>query len=450
MPSRDQLERSDGEHRAMLVAAKNILGPRYRSYMLGLLLFIAAHNFIDRIVLGLLLQDIKADLQLSDTQLGLLTGIAFALFYSVLGIPIARYADRGNRIGLIAATTAIWSLAVALCGFAQNFVQMLAARVLVSIGEAGCLPPAHSLIGDHYQRGERARALAIYMLAPSIAMAIGFAGAGWLNTHVGWRMTFVIIGLPGLIFALIAFLTLHEPRQHTGTGHPDQIPQPPVKPVELGVVLHSLWSNKTYRHLVICLSVSSLFGSGLLVWKPTYFIRSFHLDTAVVGAWFALVYGIGGSLGTYLGGALASKYAPNDEARQLKALSLIYIAYGILQASIFLAPNLYAALLALMLAIFGSALIIAPIFAIIQMVVPDHMRAVAVATTYFFMNLIGMGLGPVIAGGLSDALHAALGPESLRWALIALCPAYLWSSWHAWRGSQTVSADLDARLAEQA
>src|SRR5258708_1391950 len=185
----------------------------YKKYLLAVLLVILAFNYTDRCALGIVLQDIKGDLKLSDTQLGLLSGIAFALFYSVMGIPIARWADRGNRVSIIAITCALWSAMVVLSGVAAGFTQLLVIRIGVAVGEAGCIPPAHSLIADYFTRGERPRAFSIYMLGGSLSAAFGYFGAGWLNQFYGWRITFMLIGLPGLVLAALAWFTLREPRR---------------------------------------------------------------------------------------------------------------------------------------------------------------------------------------------------------------------------------------------
>ncbi|ATE65790.1 hypothetical protein CMV14_16435 [Rhizorhabdus dicambivorans] len=272
----------------------------YRHYLLGLLLVILAFNYVDRLALGLLLQDIKTDLALSDTQLGLLSGIAFAAFYAVMGIPIARWADRGDRVVIITITAALWSVMVALCGTATSFVQLVLIRVGVAIGEAGCIPPAHSLIADHFDRASRPRAVAIYMLGAPLALVIGNLGAGWLNELYGWRTTFILLGVPGLALAILAFLTLREPRRgavaramsKTGAGtEPSMV-----------AVLRVLWSSHAFRHLLVCFSVISFFGYGLLQWQPAFFMRSFGFQSGELGGWFALVWGGGGLVGTLAGG----------------------------------------------------------------------------------------------------------------------------------------------------
>jgi MFS family permease len=413
----------------------------YKRYLLAVLSLVLAFNAVDRLALGLLMQDIKLDLHLSDTQLGLVTGIAFALFYSIMGIPIARWADRGNRITIITVTTALWSAAVALCGVAGNFLQLLVIRAGVGVGEAGCTPPAHSLIADHFSRAERPRAMALYMLGAPLSVTVGYFLAGWLNEFYGWRMTFILLGLPGVLLAALVGLTLREPRR-TRLSSGKCIP--PEVPYAVNEIWRRLWGNFTFRHLLLCFSVMSFFGHGVGQWQAVFFIRTYGLETGELGTWFTLIFGVSGFVGTYLGGALASRHAANNENLQLKALAVLFAVFTIISALVYLSPNYLIAFGLLGLSAFGATMITAPLFATIQSLVPDHMRAVSIAIIYLFANLIGMGLGPLVAGMLSDSLVPFTGEESLRFALIALCPGYLWCSWHLWRASQTVARDLYA------
>lgn len=242
----------------------------YRNYLLVLLTIIMVFNYVDRLALGLMMQDIKTDLALSDTQLGFLTGIAFALFYAVMGIPIARWADRGNRVTIISATAAVWSAAVALCGAASNFAQMLVVRVCVAVGEAGCHPPAFSMIADHFDRSERPRAVARYMLGWPLALIAGYFAAGWLNEIYGWRITFVLIGVPGMLLALLARYTLKEPRltRESAVEAPISATEAPQSSVK--DVFFTLLRNAAFRNLLFCFSLSYFFGNGILQWLPAW------------------------------------------------------------------------------------------------------------------------------------------------------------------------------------
>jgi len=235
--------------------------PTYKSYLLSLLTVILAFNFVDRLALGIVLQDIKTDLELTDTQLGFLSGIAFALFYSVMGIPIARWADRRNRVTIISATTALWSCGVVLCGMVTSYVQLLLVRVGIAVGEAGCIPPAHSLIADYFTRSERPRAVARYMLAGPLAVIVGYLATGWISELFGWRAAFMIIGMPGLVLSGIAYLTMREPRLSN-----DRLlcrttvcvePEPTVREV-----CSTLWRIAAFRHLLVCFSVWYSLGTG--------------------------------------------------------------------------------------------------------------------------------------------------------------------------------------------
>jgi MFS family permease len=431
----------------------------YRKYLLTVLLVIFAFNNVDRLALGLVLQDIKVDLVLTDTQLGLLTGIAFAVFYAVMGIPIARWADRGNRVTIISLTTALWSVAVALCAAAGNFLHLLLIRIGAAVGEAGCIPPAHSLMADYFTRAERPRAVSIYMLGGPLSAVIGFFLAGWLNEYFGWRMTFVLLGVPGLALAALARFTLREPRRGTAAKEvsskavltsfklaqkisapqlgTQSLAQPTLK--EVGV---ALWNNATFRHLIFFNAVVCFFGFGIGQWLPAFFIRSYQLQTGELGTWLAAINGVGGIVGTVWGGELASRYAANNESLQLKAVAVGYCSFGLISTFIYLSSNYYFAFGLLALAIIGTSAALGPLYATMQTLVPDRMRAMAFAIVYLFGNLIGMGLGPLLAGALSDAFRPWAGAESIRYALMALCPGYLWAAWHLWQASRTVSRDL--------
>jgi len=413
----------------------------YRNYLLAILMVILAFNYVDRLALAVVLQNIKVDLSLSDTQLGLLSGIAFALFYSVMGLPIARWADRGNRIVIITVTTLLWSVAVALCGFAASFVQLLLIRVAVAVGEAGCIPPAHSLIADYFTREERPRAVARYMQGGPLSVVIGYCLAGWLSELFGWRAMFVMLGLPGLVLVALARFTLKEPRSSVVPEERTIAATAGGQPT-LREVTATLWSNKSFRHLLFCISIVYFFTQGIGQWQPAFFMRSYGIGAGELGTWFTVIWGLGGLIGTYLGGEWAFRRAAGNERLQLRVMGIAYGVFGLISLGVYLSPNRYLALGLLGLASIGVNTTSGPLFATIQSLVPARMRALSIALIYLFANLIGMGLGPLAAGALSDAYRPWAGDESLRYALLTLCPGYLWATWHLWRGSRTVSRDL--------
>jgi MFS family permease len=468
------MARSIGSDHTQRAAA--VMSATNKRLLLTILLAILTFNFVDRYAVGIVLQDIKRDLQLTDTQLGFLTGIAFAVFYSVMGIPIARWADRGNRVTIISVTTALWSIAVAACGLAGGFLQLLLIRIGVAVGEAGCIPPAHSLIADTFDRAERPRAVAVYMLGAPLAMVIGYFVAGWLNEFYGWRATFVILGLPGVALAVWVRLALKDPR-YSRTSSPaarvgsasavdttspsaaDVSPANPAAavasdasvsspmrsesaPPALKEIAATLWSNATFRQLLFCFSLLNFFGYGIFQWQPAFLMRSHGLDSGQLGTGLALSAGLCGILGTFAGGELASRFAAHNESLQLRAMVVGSCAFGILFAGVYLVPNALLAFGLIGLASAGGAAINGPLFATIQSVVPPHLRATSIALIYLFANLIGMGLGPLAAGVLSDAFRPWAGEESLRYALLALCPGYFWAAWHLWRASRTVPQDV--------
>ena len=412
---------------------------KYTRYLLGLLTAIYAFNWMDRMTLGIVQENIKLSLGLTDTELGLLSGLAFALFYAVMGVPIASWSDKGDRPSIISITTALWSVLVSLSAVAGNFFQLLLIRVGVSVGEAGCVPPAHSLIAEYFDRPERPRAVSVYVQGPQIAMVVGYVAAGWLDEIVGWRATFVIIGLPGLALAALAHMTLSEPRR----GYAHKVD--PIQPASANTweVLKTLWSNSAYRHLLICYSVWYFFGYGLFQWQPTFFMRSHGMSPGEVGTWFSLIFGLVGAAGVYIGGELATRYAPRREKLQLRGCGLALAVFAILTAGSLAVSTRYMALWLLGLASFGGNICQGPIVSTIQTLIAPRMRAMSIALLLFFANLIGLGLGPLAAGALSDTLKPWVGIESLRYALLILCPGYFWAAWHAWHAGSTVETEIE-------
>src|SRR5271155_209197 len=423
-----------------------------KNHLLAILMVVLTFNSVDRSFLGLVLQNIKADLSLSDTQLGFLSGIAFALIYAIMNIPVARWADRGNRVTIITLMTVLSSVAMALCGATSTFLQLLLIRIGVAVGEGGSVPPAHSLIADYFTRTERPRAVTRYMLGYPLSVVFGFFVGGWLNQFYGWRATFIMLGLPGLALAAWARFSLREPRRRGPTDAaaavpPSTLSQPggmssSIPPPSITEVAVTLWANTTFRQLLFSVSVNAFFAYAFVQWQPAFFIRKYGLTTGELGTWLAGIQGLGGLVGYYLGGEWASRYAANNERRQLKAMASVTASFGIVSVFIYLSPDLHLAFGLLVIATVGGLMINGPLFALIQTLVPQRMRATAVALIFLFSNLIG-GLGPWLTGALSDALQPLVGEESLRYSLLILCPGFLWSAWCFWRGSKTVTVDVE-------
>jgi len=410
-----------------------------RHYVLTLLAGVMIFNYVDRVAMGLFLPQIKQDLALSDTQLGFLTGIAFAAFYATMGIPIARWADHGNRVRIISLTATMWSVAVALCSLPAKFSQLLMLRMCVAIGEAGCHPPAFSLLSDYFEPREHPRAISRYMLGWPLALLFGYFAGGWLSQIYGWRVAFVLLGVPGVLLGALVAFTVREPRTRSPMLVVPTPPPPPTTPqpqASLRRVLKELLCSPSYRNLLLAFSLSYFFANGILQWLPSFFSRSDGLSSAEVGMWLALIYGVGGLLGTWAGGELAARYAAGNQRLQFRALSLLYCALAVLSTLVYLAPNYQLALTALVFSSVGSAIVTGPMFAATQDLVPARLRATSVALVLLTSNLIGLGLGPLAAGALSDLLRPRFGADGLRFALLALSPGYFGCAWFLWRAQR--------------
>jgi len=413
--------------------------------MLLVLSVMAGINAADTGAFALVLQNIKTDVHLSDTQLGVLTGLAFALFYSLMGVPIARWADRGNRVRIISIAALLWAVPMALLGWARTFYQLLALRVGTAVGEAGLVPPSHSLIADHFNREERPRAVAFFSLGTGLGGTLGFLAAGWLSQFYGWRNMFAVLSLPGIVMGIVAWTTLKDPRR-TAPAEQSQASLPPLR--QVGALI---WKIGTFRHLLLASALLAIFSNGMLRWLPTFFVRTYGLKTGELGTWFALITGVGGLAGLYAGGALASGYAAGNEQLQLRVGAIGYCAFTLVTGSVFLTSNLYVALALTMLVTTSSAMVIAPVGAMVQTLVPPRMRATFAALVLLVTNLIGGGLGPLLTAVLSDALRPSFGEDSLRYALAASCPGFLWVAWHLRCASRCVMDDLaraDLRTAD--
>ena len=424
----------------------NLFTPRYRNYALAILLLGYIVNFVDRSILSILLEPIKQDLDLNDTQLGLLGGLAFAIFYTTLGIPIAALADRWSRVKILSIAMVVWSAMTALCGLAQNFYMLLLARIGVGVGEAGASPPSHSLISDYFPVETRATALSIYALGIPIGSMIGNMVGGWGAEVLGWRHTFILVGLPGILVALIIWFTLREPPRgmadQVKTAPPkDDTPAPNVKEV-----LGFLWAKTSFRHLAFAAGLHAFVGYGAGTWNAPFLLRNHDLPETEVGFWLALVYGIG-AIGTFFGGFMADKLSDKSGEKRwylwVPAYSTILMVPFQLMA--YLHGALWAVIPALAIVSILGGMYLGPSFAMTQALVTLRMRAVASAILLFTLNIIGMGLGPFFVGVASDLLEPQFGSDalSLRYALCLAVLVNVWAAIHYFIGARSLTGDLE-------
>jgi MFS transporter, Spinster family, sphingosine-1-phosphate transporter len=416
---------------------------RYVRYTLWVLLVVYILNFLDRQIVNILAEPIARDLGLSDTQIGLMTGLAFALFYAVLGIPIARYADapQSNRVGLISVSLAVWSGMTVLCGVAQNFVQLLLARIGVGVGEAGCTPAAHSLITDTVAPDKRASAIAFYGLGIPIGGLLGMVIGGLVADAYGWRSAFIVVGLPGLLMALVVWFTMREPRRHGAMAASAAT----ATRATFKEALAEIRQSKAFVPLTIGAGSVAFLSYGKGVWTTIFFQRTHDLSPGEVGLFLGIGYGIAGVIGTWLGGWLADRYGRRDARHYLTGpiismvigAPLLFWAYSI--------EDWRFALVILFLPTIANTLYYGPAYACAQSLVGPRARAVAASLIVFAQNLIGLGLGPLFFGFLSEQLKPMAGEDSVRWVLygaafLGVVPAYFF-----WRASRHLNAEMKNR-----
>lgn len=384
---------------------------RYRNYVLVMLTLVYVFNFIDRQVLVILQESIKKELQLSDTQLGLLSGFTFAVFYVVLGIPIARIADKSNRRNTVAVSLGLWSIFTACSGMARNFVQLLLARIGVGVGEAGGSPPAHAMISDYFPPEKRSTALSIYSTGIYFGVLIGFLMGGYLNQHLGWRSAFFAVGIPGIIFSLLFYATVREPVK----GATDAVAT--EQSHSLGEALRLLYATHTFVFLSIASALNVFCIYGLINWAPSFLARLHGMSNTDIGIALGLIYGLGGALGSYAGGLLTDRLGKTDKRWYLKVSAYAILITVPCGAGALFLQNTFLAVTFLGICASLQSVYLGPSLAVAHSLVPASMRALTSSIFFLVINLIGLGFGPLTVGALSDLLRPSLGPESLRWAL---------------------------------
>ena len=393
---------------------------------LTLLMLAYTLSMCDRMILSILFPDIKAEFGLTDTQLGLLGGISFALFYATMGLPIARLSDQYSRKRIIITSLVVFSLMTAFSGLAAGFISLLILRIGVGIGEAGVNPASHSIIADYFPPQRRAFAMAILMLGGSLGMMLGFVGGGFIAEAYNWRIALVSVGVPGLFLAVVMARSLREPAR--GTYETEAPPPPPP----ILTTAAAMWANPAMRHLIAGSVVAGLVGYGFTQWLPTFFIRAHDLSQSQTGMLMAVLFGISGAIGALVAGKWFDRLSNRGFQYGMWMLAIVPFFTIPLFILGLLADNLTTAILLFIVPGFAANYVIGPTIAMIQTLSPVHMRAVSSAIKMLCLNLIGMGIGPLLVGLLSDLLTPRYGEDALAVGLAYFTLVGLWGSLHFW------------------
>ena len=386
-----------------------------RNVVLGVLLAAYILNFLDRQMLGILAGPIKADLNLTDAQFGAVGGLAFAMLYSFLGVPLALLADRTRRSWVVAGSLAVWSGFTALCGTAASYSQLFFYRLGVGVGEAGGVAPSYALIADYFEPEKRARALAIYSLGVPLGLAGGALAGAYLTSWISWRAAFIVMGAIGLLLAPIMLLLVRDlPRAKSPEAAPSLFSTFPI-----------VARKPTFWLMAFASSCSSLCGYGLALWTPSILIRSFGLDLLSTAHFFASLLLIGGTFGVFAGGWLADRLGTADRRWYARLPAIAWLITAPFFFAGFMAPNLKVAWLLLLVPNALNILWLGPVTTAVQHLVPRPLRSTASASFLFINNLIGLGVGPLLMGAISDHLKASYGSEALRYAATACLGFYL-------------------------
>jgi predicted MFS family arabinose efflux permease len=414
-----------------------------RRYAMVILAIVYMFNFVDRQILAILLPAIRDQFQVSDAYLGFLSGTAFAIFYVTLAVPIAQYADRCNRRNLIAVSVAVWSAMTALSGLAANIWHLTLARIGVGIGEAGCSPPAHSMIADYYPPEQRSTAMGFYTLGISAGIMLAYLAGGWVAQNIGWREAFFVVGVPGLLLALIVRFTLAEPQRGSSEDRQDSGIQP-----SLLEVVRFLRGRRSFLHMGMAAGLCAFVGYSVISFLPSFMVRSFNMEIALLGRWLGLIIGIAGGLGFFFGGYIADRLGLAGQRRSLTFIALAVLGTSGLYVLMFLAETSSMALLLFIIPAATSNVYLAPVLAQTQSLVSLRMRSVASALVLLIINVVGLALGPWITGTISDHLEPDFGNESMRYSLLIISAVVLpWAAWHFYLAGTKIDADL-ARATE--
>jgi predicted MFS family arabinose efflux permease len=409
-----------------------------RWYVLGVLTTAYALNIADRFSISTLIEPIRTELGLSDSGVGFLTGVALALFYVTVGIPVANLADRVNRRNILAVALAVWSGMTALCGVAQNYWQLLLARFGVGIGEAGGTPPSTSILADKFPAARRPLALTIFALGACLGAWLGSSVAGNVAESHGWRAAFLVLGIPGLLLALIVWLTVREPAR----GALDRA-APVAKSSSVREALQFISRQRAAMHLLIGGSIATFWSWGLMWWTPTFLVRAHNMTVAEAGTALGAMHLVSGTAGTLLAGWLMARRAAADPQHVAKLLAWTTALTTIPSIFVYWVTSQSAAIALLWIFVPAVYFYIGPILGVLQNVVPSHMRATTCAVLLFTANVANLIIAPQLVGWMSDWFADSFnaGADSLRWALLLIAPTGFWAAYHLWRSGTTIRDD---------
>jgi len=415
-----------------------------RHYTLVVLTMLSALNQLDRQLLNILIEPIRHEFSLTDLQIGFLVGLVFVSIYSVLSIPAAVIATRGSRRNLLVASAAVWGAMTIMCGYAQNYWQLLAARLGVGLGEAGGMPPSHVMISDLYRPEERATAMSVWAAGINGGIFFAFLFGGVIGQFYGWRTALIGAGILTMLAALVARLTVREPpRVH---DHPAQkIAQ--GRPVSLlRQMLDVAMRDAAIRHITIGATLACVVGSASLVWIPSFLMRTHGLNIAGIGIYLAVVVGIGGAFGTWLAGAASDRVRKRDIRWSLWLIGVTLLATKPFAFGFLLVDNTALALALFVLPATLGAAYVGTSIAVLHNRVPAELRPMASALFLLVINFVGYGFGPLLTGALSDFVFDSFGTDALRYSLATIQCAAIWGALHFyWAGRQLArpSGSLD-------
>ncbi|MFK8016495.1 MAG: spinster family MFS transporter [Gammaproteobacteria bacterium] len=410
---------------------------RSRAFVMFMLVLVYAFNFIDRQIIGILAVPIKAELGLSDSQLGLMGGLAFAVFYTTLGIPIAMLADRYSRTWILTVSLTVWSAMTAVCGLVTNFWQLFLARLGVGIGEAGGVAPSYSLICDYFPGPQRARAISVYSFGIPIGSALGMVFGGFIASRIDWRYAFFAVGLAGVVLAPIFKLTVPEPVR----GQFDEGGR--VESSSLGVTLRTLWGKPSFWFMALGASSASMMGYGIFFWLPSFFVRSFDLPLLDASLLFGAILLFGGLAGIWLGGWLGDRFGKRDRRAYALVPAIAFVATIPFFAAAMLSTNLWLTVGLLMIPIALSLTWLGPLVSAVQHIVGPGMRATTSAIYLFINNLLGLGVGTFALGLLSDKLTVRFGDDALRYSILSGTLFYVMAAIFLWFASRWLRQDWE-------